>query len=422
MEGRYILQVIKKDGTLEEYNEQKIINAINKSANRALYNFTPKDYEQICNTVFEEINTEDFDDDKVPISFIHSVVEKTLLELFPDVGRCYQQYRNYKLDFVHMMDEVYEKSQSIMYIGDKDNANTDSALVATKRSLIFNVLNKELYKRFFMTQEELQACNDGYIYIHDMSARRDTFNCCLFDMANVMRDGFEMGNVWYNEPNSLDTAFDVMGDIILATAAQQYGGFTVPEVDKILEPYAEKSYWKYRKEYADICEYVENNNDIKILNTHCAEEYAINKVKRDFEQGWQGIEYKLNTVGSSRGDYPFVTMSLGLATSRFGKMAAITLLNVHAEGQGKKGFKRPVLFPKIVFLYDKELHGDGSGKYPNVDVFSAGIMCSSKTMYPDWLSLTGDGYVAEMYKKYGKVVSPMGKCKSAHVKRYSTVA
>lgn len=421
MEGRYILQVIKKDGTLEEYNEQKIINAINKSANRALYNFTPKDYEQICNTVFEEINAEDFDDDKVPISFIHSVVEKTLLELFPDVGRCYQQYRNYKLDFVHMMDEVYEKSQSIMYIGDKDNANTDSALVATKRSLIFNVLNKELYKRFFMTQEELQACNDGYIYIHDMSARRDTFNCCLFDMANVMRDGFEMGNVWYNEPNSLDTAFDVMGDIILATAAQQYGGFTVPEVDKVLEPYAEKSYRKYIDEYFSIVdEYTTEEDTYSIIKE--SEKYAINKVKRDFEQGWQGIEYKLNTVGSSRGDYPFVTMSLGLATSRFGKMAAITLLNVHAEGQGKKGFKRPVLFPKIVFLYDKELHGDGSGKYPNVDVFNAGIMCSSKTMYPDWLSLTGNGYVAEMYKKYKKVVSPMGKCKSAHVKRYSTVA
>ena len=124
----------------------------------------------------------------------------------------------------------------------------------------------------------------------------------------------------------------------------------------------------------------------------------------------------MNTVGSSRGDYPFVTMTIGLATDKFGKMAAITLLNVHSEGQGKKGFKRPVLFPKIVFLYDKNLHGDGSEQYPNADVFNAGIDCSSKTMYPDWLSLTGKGYVPEMYKKYGKVVSPMGKCKSAHVK------
>ena len=85
-------------------------------------------------------------------------------------------------------------------------------------------------------------------------------------------------------------------------------------------------------------------------------------------------------------------------------------------------FKRPVLFPKIVFLYDKNLHGDGSEEYPSADVFNAGIACSSKTMYPDWLSLTGNGYVPEMYKKYGRVVSPMGKCKSAHVKRYLTVA
>ncbi len=105
-----------------------------------------------------------------------------------------------------------------------------------------------------------------------------------------------------------------------------------------------------------------------------AEEYATKKVQRDFEQGWQGIEYKLNTVGSSRGDYPFVTMTIGLSTDKYGKMEAITLLNVHKEGQGKKGFKRPVLFPKIVFLYDKNLHGDGSDKYPCADVFNVALI------------------------------------------------
>ena len=77
-----------------------------------------------------------------------------------------------------MMDDVYTKSQAIRYIGDKSNANTDSALVATKRSLIFNELNKELYRKFFMNRNELQACKDGYIYIHDQSARLDTMNCC----------------------------------------------------------------------------------------------------------------------------------------------------------------------------------------------------------------------------------------------------
>ena len=237
---------------------------------------------------------------------MHNIVEGALERVNPAVAKSYRDYRNYKLDFIHMMDDVYTKSQAIRYIGDKSNANTDSALVATKRSLIFNELNKELYRKFFMNRNELQACKDGYIYIHDQSARLDTMNCCLFDVANVLRGGFEMGNVWYNEPKTLDTAFDVMGDIILSTAAQQYGGFTVPEVDRILAPYAEKSYHKYKEEFL---KYVDPDWE---LAEERAKQYAVDKVRRDFDQGWQGIEYKLNTVGSSRGDYPFVTVILDL--------------------------------------------------------------------------------------------------------------
>lgn len=412
------MQVIKKDGTFEDYDEQKIINACDKAARRAMVELSDVDYTTILNDIWTKIEENCCEDTDIEIYDMHNVVESVLEEDFPIVAKMYKEYRNYKKDFVHMMDKVYERSQSIRYIGDKSNANTDSTLVATKRSLIYNELSSELYKKFFLTHDEKQAMKDGYVYIHDRSARLDTFNCDLMRVGKVMSNGFEMGNIWYNEPKYLDTAFDVMGDIILSTAAQQYGGFTVPEVDKILSPYAEKSFKKYAEEYYEM-QYVKK----KDYGIHFqAEKFARAKVKRDFEQGWQGIEMKLNSVGSSRGDYPFVTMTLGLATSEFGKMAAITLLNVHSEGQGKKGFKRPVLFPKIVFLYDKNLHGDGSEKYPSADVFSAGIDCSSKTMYPDWLSLTGEGYISEMYKKYGRVVSPMGKCISAHVKRYSTVA
>ena len=404
--------VIKKDLTEEPFNDQKIVNAVNKSASRVMVTLSNEDYKKIIDLVWDELIADDVDEqEKCTVEDLHNAVEAALDEFNPKIAKSYKDYRNYKKEFIHMMDEVYTKSQAIRYIGDKSNANTDSALVATKRSLIFNELNKELYRKFFMTRDELQACKDGYIYVHDQSARLDTINCCLFLVGEVMKGGFEMGNVWYNEPNSLDTAFDVMGDIILSTAAQQYGGFTVPQVDKILESYAEKSYQKYYREFLniiysdidgtwlDIASYAEKN----IEEEAC--KYATNKVKRDFEQGWQGIEYKLNTVGSSRGDYPFVTMTFGLSTSKFGKMASITFLNVHKEGQGKDGNKKPVLFPKLVFLYDENLHGPGK---VNEDVFNAGIECSMKTMYPDWLSLTGDGYVPSMYKKYGTVVSPMG--------------
>lgn len=399
------MKVIKKDGTLEDYDEQKIINACNKAARRAMITLTNEDYQVICNAVWDKLVENDLEDTE--IYDMHNIVESVLEDKFPKVAKMYKEYRNYKKDFIHMMDKVYERSQSIRYIGDKSNANTDSSLVATKRSLIYNELSKELYKKFFLTYDEKQASKDGYIYIHDLNSRLDSFNCDLFRVGKVMKGGFEMGNLWYNEPNYLDTAFDVMGDIILSTAAQQYGGFTVPEVDKMLVPYARKSYKKYKKEYASILLETVSPSEINQYKPKI-KKYALDKLQRDFEQGWQGIEMKLNSVGSSRGDYPFVSMSLGLATSKFGKMASISLLKVHSEGQGKKGFKRPVLFPKIIFLYDKNLHGDGSPEYPNAEVFNAGIDCSSKAMYPDWLSLTGKGYVPEMYKKYGRVVSPMG--------------
>lgn len=307
------MKVIKKDGTLEEYNEQKIIDACNKAARRAMIELSPMDYTKIVNDVWAKIEENYSDDEDIEIYDMHNLVESVLEEDYPIVGKMYKEYRNYKKDFVHMMDKVYERSQAIRYIGDKSNANTDSALVATKRSLIYNELSSELYKKFFLTRDEKQAAKDGYIYIHDRSARLDTINCCLFRVGDVMRGGFEMGNIWYNEPNTLDTAFDVMGDIILATAAQQYGGFTVPEVDKILEPYAEKSYQKYKEEYLNIASELTNDKftsddyvhiDWEYISDNQSNEYATEKVRRDFQQGWQGIEYKLNSVGSSRGDYP----------------------------------------------------------------------------------------------------------------------
>ena len=391
------MYVIKKDGTREEFNVDKIIAAVNKSAARILYEFSTDEIAFICQFAYDR--AESLKKDGITIQEMHNIVEGALERVNPAVAKSYRDYRNYKLDFIHMMDEVYTKSQSIRYIGDKSNANTDSALVATKRSLIFNELNKELYRKFFMTRDELQACKDGYIYIHDQSARLDTMNCCLFDVAAVLTGGFEMGNVWNNEPKTLDTAFDVIGDIILSTAAQQYGGFTVPEMDKVLAPYAEKSYKKYKEEFIKYADPLWNGVEER------AEEYAINKVRRDFDQGWQGIEYKLNTVGSSRGDYPFVTVTIGLGTQRFEKMCNISLLNVHKGGQGRPGNKKPVLFPKIVFLYDEKLHGVGG---ECEDVFEAGVACSAKTMYPDWLSMTGKGYISSMYKQYKKVISPMG--------------
>ncbi len=384
--------VVKKDGALEPFDVQKVVEAVGKSATRVLVKFTPEQEKFICQFVEERV--EELGLEKIEIAQMHNIVEGALERVNPMVAKSYRDYRNYKQDFVQMLDDVYKKSQNIMYIGDKENSNTDSALVSTKRSLIFNELNRELYKKFFLTTEEVQAIRDGYIYIHDMNARRDTMNCCLFDVKSVLEGGFEMGNIFYNEPKSLDVAFDVIGDIVLSAASQQYGGFTIPQADQILEKYAQKSFDKYMNKYISLG-----------IDEEKAREVSMSEVEREMEQGFQGWEYKFNTVASSRGDYPFITVTIGLGTTVFAKMASKACLKVRSIGQGKPGFKKPVLFPKIVFLYDENLHGPGKELE---DVFEAGIDCSRKTMYPDWLSLTGEGYIASMYKKYGKVISPMG--------------
>lgn len=411
------VQIIKKNGSTENFNADKIIAAISKSADRAIVTLSEQDKQNVIDYVEHALETLGYGE--ISVEKVHKYVEQALNEYLPEVAESYRSYRDYKKELQIMMNEVFDETDTILLRGDnaldsdkidqarKENGNKDAALVATQQSLTRSAFSKQYYNKTFLTSAERQANDEGYIYIHDSSDRIYTMNCCLFNIANVLKDGFEMGNVWYNEPNSLDVAFDVIGDIVLSAASQQYGGFTLPRVDSILATYAQKTYdhnyAKYIEQYKNVAA-VLNTDDASAEQkiAELARKTALEDVERDFEQGFQGWEYKFNTVASSRGDYPFVTLTSGLDQTDFGIMSNIVMYRVHMKGQGKKGHKKPVLFPKYVMLYDKNINGPGTA------VFEAALECSSKTMYPDWLSLTGEGYVPSMYKKYGKVISPMG--------------
>lgn len=386
------VKVVKKSGNLEGFDPAKIKIAIGKSATRAGVVLSEDNADQVVNIVVDEI--EDRAMAEVTVEKLHNIVEGALEVVSPKIAQSYRDYRNFKMEFGHIMEDVYNDVERVMYRGDKENSNKDSSLVSTKKSLSSSALFKEIYKNTFLTDNERKRIKEGDYYVHDMSDRMNSINCCLFRIGHVLAGGFEMANIWYNEPKTLDTAFDVISDVVLSAASQQYGGFTIPQVDTILAYYAEKSYQKYYQKYLSIG-----------LSEEKADELAENDVAEEYKQGFQGWEYKFNTVSSSRGDYPFITLTAGLDTSRWGRMGNKIMFQVHEKGQGKEGHKKPVLFPKYVFLYDEELHGPGKPLY---DVYEAGLSCSQKTMYPDWLSLTGEGYVPSMYKEYRAVVSPMG--------------
>lgn len=401
-------QVLKKNGMLQEFDENKIKKAIEKSATRVVIELTEAQKDQVCRQVKNSLlHTE-----VVPVSTLHNLVETALDTVEPKVAKSYREYRDNKASFARMLDKVYNKKLSLSFIGDRSNANADSAIVTTQRAIVYNELNSELYKKFFLTVEEEKAMSEGYIYIHDRGSRLDSFNCCLADVKEILTNGFEMGNLHYNEPKTLDVAFDLIGDIIMNMASCQYGGYTISEIDKLLAPYAEKSYDKYYSECLNnLLDAMKNLGELPLadfqeryLETK-SNEYAMKKVKRDFEQGWQGLEMKLNSVGSSRGDYPFTAVSFGLGKDRFETMCTSVALDVRKNGQGKEGFKHPVLFPKLSFLYDENLHGEDKELEW---LFLEAIDCSSKSMYPDFISCTGDGYCGDIYKKYGKTISRMG--------------
>lgn len=388
-----MIQITKKNGAVVPFDGDKIKRAVKKSAERVCVLLTEKDENKIVNIVKKQLQ---YNETPVHVNTIHNMVECALDQVNPAVAKSYREYRDNKSAFAAMLDKVYTKKLSLSFIGDRSNANADSALVTTQKAIVYNELNSELYKKFFLTVEEEKAMSEGYIYIHDRGSRLDTMNCCLFDMKSVLSGGFTMGNLDYEEPKTLDVAFDLVADVAMNAAACEYGGFSISEVDKLLSPYAEKSYNNYYKDYLSI------KPDATPTEV---DDWAFAKVTREAEQGFQGWEMKFNSVASSRGDYPFTSITFGLGMDRFSTMLSSVCMKVRKGGQGKKGFKHPVLFPKLSFFYDENLHGEGE---PLEWLFNEAIDCSSKSMYPDFLSCTGDGYGPSIYKKYGVTISRMG--------------
>ena len=191
--------IIKKDGTEQDFDINKVIKAVSKSAERCMYKFTKEEITNISNIVTSlAVNYAHDNNGKIPIKVMHNFAEEALDSINEKIAKTYRDYRNYKVDFRDMLDNIYRKSQSIRYIGDISNANTDSAMISTQRSLIYGQLNKNLYQKFFLNKEELQAANEGYIYIHDMKDRLDGINCFRRDTRFITKDGIKSFYDYYD--------------------------------------------------------------------------------------------------------------------------------------------------------------------------------------------------------------------------------
>lgn len=388
------MKVINKSGCINEWNNEKIVTAINKAASRVDCSITHNQAITIANAC-KKVAGKYLKDNCISSAKLHEIVISQLVHHnFNLIASAYQEYRDYKNTYAKSWEQLKEDADQIIFLGDRENANFDSSLVSTKGSLVKGALTKELYKQFYLSKTEKFLTKRGDIYIHDL---RDmifgSVNCCLFDIGNVLKGGFKMSGIHYTEPKTVLSALQVIGDITLVATAQQFGGFTLPELDKVLLPYVLKSYQRYLADF-------DNNKDKANAATI-----------RELEQGFQALELKLNTVPSSRGDFAFTTITFGqwninepTDNKYWLNMIGSVILKVRQKGYDGV----PVVFPKLVFLYDKNLidHDDYAS-----ELFNEAVKCSSKCMYPDYLSLTGNieqNQVGMEYHLYNKIISPMG--------------
>lgn len=392
-----MIKVIKnKNGVEEDFNPKKILSAIDKSAERVNYDFTADEKIKVLNFVESKLA----DRIKISVNELHNFVEMALDVIKPEVAKSYKDYRNYKHEQSYkILYDLENKTKNILNVRDYSNSNSNTLLISTKRTEIAQEFAKELYQKMYLDQQEIQAMHEGFIYVHDLKELLlPIFNCTLVDMKAILTGGFTAENKFYTEPKDIKTAVGQMEDVIMMISAQHYGGLTVPEIDRLLAPYYKMSIEKYEKILEQT---VMETTKGATPDKHMLKTYAHRLAYKEMEQSLQGCEMALNTVANARGSYPFVTFSFGDVSNEYEEAVCRAILEVRMKGHGPDGKKQYMIFPKLVFLYNPDIHESGK---VYTELFDLAVKCSSQCMYPDFLSPIG-------HKREGKFVSPMG-CRS----------
>ena len=366
--------VIKKNGSEEQFDINKVVEACRMAASNCSKKLSLSDENGVASIVTSKVLG--LKKKSISTEKIHGWAIQALKIIDQEVADCYKSYHQFRKNTMREVAKIKEKSDHLKYAGDRENANYNSSLFSTQNAIFRGWNSTLISKNFFLTKKERQAIKDGFIYIHDL---RDIMvgnhNCCVFDMENVLEGGFKILNVHTKEPKRVISACGAMYDILNTASAQQYGGFSVPEIDKIVAKYAIKEF------------------------QHTGDKDG---VLENIKQGLQSLQHHINSNVSARGDTPFITFSFGCIDgedelfNEFQLAACLELLRYRQKVE--------MTFPKLVCLYSTPI----MKKYPIL--LDECIETNRTTLYPDYVSLD-EGYSGELYKKYKLCHTPMG-CRS----------
>lgn len=273
-----------------------------------------------------------------------------------------------------------------------ENANKDSVIISTKRDLLAGIVSKAFALNELLPDHVALAHAHGDIHFHDLdySPLGSYFNCMVVDIPEMFK-GFTMGSAEIETPKSISTAMNLVAQIVANVASNTYGGTTIQQIDEIMVPYVRATYNKQLSLMLRVFEGDERKAAI------LAEELT----EKEVMDACQALEYELNTIYSSNGQTPFVTINFGLGTSWEARLVQQGILRTRIAGLGKT--KKTAVFPKLVFTVKKGTNFDPCD--PNYDIKKLALECSSKRMYPDILNYD------KLIEVTGDFKAPMG-CRS----------
>lgn len=401
-----MLQVIKRDGTKVPFDKNKIAVAIEKAEHSSTGLFEPGLAEKIAFEI--EAFAKTMNKDMTIYAIEDQVYYKLLENKNPATARAYENYKAVQAfkrqqnttdeDILGLLDR---SNVSVL----DENSNKDAAIVSTQRDLIAGEVSKDIARRKLIPTDILEAHDSGAIHFHDMDyIIQPMFNCCLINLEDMLMNGTVINGKKIDTPKSFQVACTVTTQIIAQVASGQYGGQSINGIDRILAPFVRKSYEKI------LANVIEEQVEIYGMepNMEKAKEIAWNRTRKEVKDGIQTIQYQINTLMTTNGQAPFVTLFMYFdPESEYAKEAA--LIDEELLKQRIQGVKNEVnvyitpAFPKLIYVLDKH---NITPDAPYYYLTELAAKCTAKRMYPDYISAKK---MREIYD--GNVFSPMG-CRS----------
>ena len=393
------MKIIKRDGRIVDYDRQKIAVAIEK-ANRDVTGKEKATKEEI-KEIIDYI--ESLGKKRILVEDVQDIIEEKLMDIGKHkLAKEYIVYR-YNRALVRKSNTTDESILGLIRNENKElaeeNSNKNTMLASTQRDYIAGEVSRDLTNRLLLPEKIVKAHQDGVLHFHDADYFvQPIFNCCLVNIGDMLDNGTVMNGKLIESPKSFQVACIVMTQIIASVASNQYGGQSVSL--KHLGKYLRKSYNKYKKQ-------IEEKYKGK-LSGSTIEELVDARVRHELESGVQTIQYQINTLMTTNGQTPFVTLFLHLEENdpyiKENAMIIEEILKQRIQGvKNDVGVYVTPAFPKLVYVLDENNCLKG-GKYDYLTRLA--VKCSAKRMYPDYIS------AKKMRENYeGNVFSPMG-CRS----------